>query len=165
MVLENLKKTRNIIDKKIKRIEDFEKMVNDEYTFEEKRNFKRTYLKSNFEAFLNPRAKELYIDIDEVISDKEKATEIKAEIDSSLCLEDTNYIGNIGLGSVNYYNDSRCESDSEYSQVYYYLVPFFDEETGNWSYKEKTLYLAEIVNYVCEFINIRDKKQKELKSK
>ena len=73
-------------------------------------------------------------------------------------------MGNVGIESVNYYNDSRRESDCQYSQVYYYLIPFFDEGTGNWYYTEKALYLPEIVNYVCEFINRRDRKQKELKS-
>ena len=164
MVLEILKDVRNIIDDKITRIEKFEKWVNDEFTLDEKRNFKKTYLKSEFEMSLNQHAKEIYIDIDEVISDEERATEIKEEIKSHLLLEDLSYVGNVGIGSVNYYNDSRRESDCQYSQVYYYLIPFFDEGTENWYYTEKTLYLPEIVNYVCEFINRRDRKQKELKS-
>ena len=45
MVLEILKDVRNIIDDKIARIEKFEKWVNDEFTLDEKRNFKKTYLK------------------------------------------------------------------------------------------------------------------------
>ena len=86
---------------------------------------------------------------------------IKEELKSHLLLEDLSYVGNVGIESVNYYNDSRCESDCQYSQVYYFLTPFFDEKTGNWYYTEKTLYSAEIVNYICEFINKCDKKQKE----
>ncbi len=164
MVLETLKEVRNIIDDKITRIEKFEKWVDDEFTLDEKRNFKQLYLESIFEEFLNSHAKEIYIDIDEAISDEARATEIKEEIKSHLCLEELSYVGNVGIESVNYYNDSRRESDCQYSQVYYYLIPFFDEGTGNWYYTEKTLYLPEIVNYVCEFINRRDRKQKELKS-
>ena len=84
MVLETLKEVRNIIDDKITRIEKFEKWVDDEFTLDEKRNFKQLYLESIFVEFLNSHAKETYIDIDEVITDEAKATEIKEETKSHL---------------------------------------------------------------------------------
>ena len=164
MILNTLEQAGNVINDKITRIRGFEKWVDEQFSLDEKRNFKKSHLKDIFEESLNPHAKELYLDIDEVVSDKERATKIKEEIESHLSLQDSNYVGYIGLDSVNYYNSSRCESDCQYSQVYYYLIPFFNEETGNWSYREKTLYLAEIVNYICEFINRCERTIKEIKN-
>lgn len=156
-----LKSTAEILEDKADRIKNFEKQVQQicnpfEYTQEKHQIYE-------LDRILNPLSKELYIDIDEVITDKERAKKLKERIDSGLEIEEIICGCKIALEDLGYYESLYDESYSGYSSIYYYLIPHFDEEIGEWYYEEKLLYLPEVINIYSDVLNYVDKIKEEKK--
>lgn len=154
-----LDKVSKILEDKADRIKNFEKRVQQictpfEYTQEIHQNYE-------LDTVLNSLSKELYIDIDEVITDKERAKKLKERIDLDLEIEEITYGGKIALQNLGYYESLYDESYSGYSSIYYYLIPHFNKENAEWYYEEKLLYLPETINIYSDVLNYVEKKEEE----
>ena len=152
---ENLSKVRKILEDKENRIKNFENAVQQicnplDYSEEKHKMYE-------LDTELNPLSKELYIDIDEVITDKERAKKLKEEIESELFVEEISTVGKISFENFGYYESSLEESYSDYPSVYFYLIPYYNAQAQKWMYEEKNLYLPEIINIYSRILNHIDK--------
>lgn len=152
---EDLYKVRKILEDKENRIKDFENKVQQvckplEYSKEKHKIYE-------LDTVLNPLSKELYIDIDEVITDKKRAKNLKEKIESGLYIEENSTIGKTYFADFGYYESSLEESYSGYPSVYFYLIPHYNNEAQKWNYEEKNLYLPEVINLYSRILNHIDK--------
>ena len=101
---------------------------------------------------------EANVDVDNFIEDEKIANSVQFDIASNVLLERFDFIGIVPLDNINYYCDVFGKKiHIKYPQVYAYLLPEYNEFSGQWNYEEKILFLKEVVDYEWKVLKILER--------
>ena len=93
-----------------------------------------------------------------IIEDEKIANSVQFDIASNVLLERFDFIGIVPLDNINYYCDVFGKKiHIKYPQVYAYLLPEYNEFSGQWNYEEKILFLKEVVDYEWKVLKILER--------